>query len=86
MAFPGVHLRVCVLPVRAHTYLVRGWQRAEGRVKSLPLQSVISRDSCETTQRPPKEPKNVGNKNCTAVVIKDSICGLTEFVWSPIKQ
>lgn len=57
-----------------------------GRVKTLPLQSVISRDTFETTQRPPKAPKNIGNKNCTAVVIKDSICGLTEFVWSPIKQ
>lgn len=86
MGFPGACLRVCVLPIRAHTHLVHGWQRAEGRVKTLPLQSVVSRDTFETTQRPPKAPKNIGNKNCTAVVIKDSICGLTEFVWSPIKQ
>jgi len=57
-----VHLRVCVLPIREHTRLVRGWQKAKGRVKTLPLQSVISRDTFETTQRLSKAPKNAGNK------------------------
>lgn len=75
-----------VFCLSAHPRFSHGWKRARGRTKPLPLQSVVSRDTFEITQRPPKAPKNWGNRSCTAVVIKDSICGLTEFVWSPIKQ